>query len=144
MANEEGEARLRYCHIYSGEEVSTCPDEWVRLYTFTFKGAGTLSRVKIETEFEETQFKKICCRLPRDIRAFPIKKISYKYDINGYKIEISEIDDSWQCAEVEFSSGEEAMNYKFPGPNVVIKDVTFDNDYKMKNWIRTRGNKINV
>ena len=42
-------------------------------------------------------------------------------------------------AEVEFETEEDADNYVFPWPELIIREVTNEKEYKMKNyWKRTR------
>lgn len=66
------------------------------------------------------------------------------YEFAGYKIEMSKVDDAWYYAEVEFSSEKDANEFEFPFPNLIIKEVTYDKGFKMKNyWKNTRIDKNN-
>ena len=104
-------------------------------YKFTFKGSGLLSRIETEKELSGKEYDEYMNVIPQR----PITKDYYTYFVGPYKIEVSKVDNSWIYAEVEFDSEEEAKNYVFPWPELVIQEVTYDEEYKMKNyWKDTR------
>lgn len=108
-------------------------------YKLTFKGPGTSSRKEVEIELMQSQYF-LLLDFVKD-GAQPIIKEYRKYQVGDRIVEISKVDDDWFYAEVEFpsSSTSNFLAYEFPWPELVIKDVTTDTDYKMKNyWLRTR------
>ena len=70
-----------------------------------------------------------------------IEKDYYTYLVDNHKIEVSQVDNEWYYAEVEFNNEIEARGYQFLWPELVIEEVTYDDKYRMKNyWVDTRLN----
>lgn len=104
------------------------------IYRLTIKGDGTLSREEIELVIPEEFYNDIM----KFIGKPAISKDYYiYYDRLGNCIEVSIVDNGkFIYAEVEFSSEEEALAYKFPWE---AKEVTDIASYKMKNyWLNSR------
>lgn len=103
----------------------------------TFKTKGTLCRQEVESEIPEDVYDKLADIIAKP----PVCKDYYTFLVDDHKIEISNVDNTFIYAEVEFKSVEEANAYEFPFPDIVIKEVTEDPKYKMANyWERTRFN----
>ena len=114
-------------------------DEWSKCgdpYKITVKGDGTLAREEIETPIDEKFYNKIL----KFIGYNPISKDYYIYYYNSYIIEVSDVDfGAFTYAEVEFDSIEEANNFVWPWPEILISEETENPEYKMKNyWIKSR------
>jgi CYTH domain-containing protein len=105
-------------------------------YTITVKGEGDLSRFEAETMITH----KFYVDTLRFLGKKPIKKNYFKYYIDDHDIEISLVDDgAFIYAEVEFRSEEEAKAYEWPWPEILEREITYDKNYKMKNyWLDTR------
>lgn len=131
------EVRLRRC-MPNGNYENRIP------YRLTIKGEGSLSRIEIQTAVDEDFYNQALDYVNLD----PIQKhfISYKDKKTGHKVEVGVVLEDvnkgrtpFTYAEVEFDSEEEAFAYQFPWPEIVIKEVTNDPEWKMKNyWRRTR------
>ena len=131
LISGEEEVRLRRSAPLPGYPGSMSP------YKMTFKGPGTYSRKEVEIELVWDQF----YTLASAIEGEPIKKEYHKYIVYGYMIEISRVDDNWYYAEAEFNNEDEMKKFEFPWPELIIKEVTYDNFYKMKNyWNRKNAN----
>lgn len=98
-------------------------------YKLTIKGNGDLIREEVELPLSNDQYTSLLTLLDNKV---PIQKDVYIYQINRYRIEVVKVDNEWAYAEVEFESKDEADQYCFPFP--YIEEVTYDNDYKMKNY----------
>ena len=114
-------------------------DEWSKCgdpYKITVKGDGTLAREEIETPIDEKFYNKIL----KFIGYNPISKDYYIYYYNSYIIEVSDVDfGAFTYAEVEFDSIEEANNFVWPWPEILISEETENPEFKMKNyWIKSR------
>lgn len=104
----------------------------------TIKNGQGLVRHEVETPIIPNQFNQLL-----DIIGIePIKKLYRVYKMfDGHLLQISKVDDKFIYAEVEFNSIEEATNWR---PDeylnaLIIKEVTYDENYKMKNyWRKTR------
>ncbi len=105
-------------------------------YRICMKSEGTLSREEFQSEIDSAFYDDVAEYLDKD----PIRKYCINYDDGkGHEVSIARVDGSWFYAEVEFDSEAEALDYKFPWPEIVVKEVTKDKAYKMKNyWKRTR------
>lgn len=127
------EVRVR--EKFGVDECSKCGSP----YKITIKGNGTLVREEIETSIDEEFYNKIL----EFIGHKPILKDYYIYLYNGYMIEVSDVDSgAFMYAEVEFNSIEEANNFIWPWPGILISEETENPEYKMKNyWIKSRGIK---
>lgn len=124
------EVRVR--EKFGVDECSKCGSP----YKITIKGNGTLVREEIETSIDEKFYNKIL----EFIEYKPISKDYYIYHYNGYDIEVSDVDfGAFMYAEIEFDSVEEANNFIWPWPEILISEETENPEYKMKNyWKRTR------
>lgn len=68
-----------------------------------------------------------------------VKKLWKCVAPDGNTVSFYLIDDSWYCAEVEFSNEEAANKYTFSFPEVLISEITFGSFYKMRTyWENTR------
>ena len=133
----DSEVRIRHAEPIEGYP------PFMSSYKMTLKGPGTLARKEIETELTDVQFLKLMKFLDKDQP--PIIKEFYIYNMGGKRIEISRVDGSWYYAEVEFKSDENFFIYQFPWPELVIKEVTNVEKYKMKNyWRQTREGVVFV
>jgi len=124
LISGEEEVRLRRAAPLPGYPGSMSP------YKMTFKGPGIYSRKEVEIELAWDQFH----TLASAIEGEPIKKEYHRYVVYGYIIEVSRVDNQWYYAEVEFDNEKEMKNFVFPWPEIVIKEVTEDKNYKMKNY----------
>jgi CYTH domain-containing protein len=109
----------------------------LRDYKITVKGNGTLSRFEEETLVTDKFYQGV----KNFIDKIPIEKDYYKYFLSdNHTLEVSIVDDeAFIYGEVEFTSEEDAMSFEWPWPDILIKEITNDYDYKMKNyWARTR------
>lgn len=101
-------------------------------YVLTIKGNGTLVRDEIETDVSEQFYNDTLKFIDKE----PIRKAFYIYQSNdGKEIDVSHVlnGKGFIYAEVEFRSIKAASDYEFPWPNIVIKEITEDKNYKMKN-----------
>lgn len=101
------------------------------------KSSGQLKRKEISVPISEEKYKEIS----RMIMMKPIIKNWSLIQVNDEQLEISIVDpgtnNQFIYAEVEFDSEEDANNFVMPIKTV--KEVTYDDTYKMKNyWKRTR------
>lgn len=122
------EVRLRKAtDIHTGEEE----------FRITIKGDGDLVRNEIETEID--------CNFYYDTMDFlgvrMIKKDYKKYKLGRWNLEVAHVDQGtdWEFfyAEIEFPTEQDAKD--FIVPNFLGREITFNEDYKMKNyWKRTR------
>ena len=106
-------------------------------YKLTIKGPGTISRKEVEFELSEAQYFE-AMRFVEPGR-IPIVKNYKKYLYVDHTIEISQVDFEWYYAEVEFDTEEEAKAYQFPWPDLIIKEITEDSEYKMKNYWKRKN-----
>ena len=106
-------------------------------FRLTIKGDGDLSREEIETEitsdfyYDTVEF----------LRVQMVKKDYKKYQLGPWKLEVALVDKGtdWEFyyAEIEFPTEQEAKD--FVVPSYFGREITFEDDYKMKNyWKRTR------
>ena len=100
------------------------------LYFLSIKSTGDLSRMEVEIEISENDYNHLLTLVPYDM----ITKNYRIYEFAGYKIEMSRVDNNWYYAEVEFKTEEDANNFEFPFPSLVLKEVTYDTAFKMKNY----------
>lgn len=114
-------------------------------YYLTFKSNGDLSRIEVEKEISEDEYKELLQLFK--VTQEPINKLQYIMTVNdiitgkSYKAELNIVDEGtkneFSYIEIEFNSEEEAKS--FTAPDWFGKEVTYDSDYKMKNiWKRTR------
>ena len=132
VATKDAELRIRSCATMFGKFKSP--------YKLTYKNDGDLSRIENEIEINLDQYIKLKNCIPQEYEA--IKKVFQTYEWGDRTVEVSFVDGKWYYAEVEFDSEEEALAYEFPWPDLIIKEVTYNKEYKMKNyWNNTRGKK---
>ena len=103
----------------------------------TVKGTGSLCRREVETIIDQNSYDEIC----RIIARLPIYKDYKAYKYGNLTIECSRVDPGapteFYYAEVEFETEEDAM--AFIPLDFMVKEVTYDSKYKMKNyWRETR------
>lgn len=108
-------------------------------HLITIKGNGSLVRKEIETPIYENFYDEIIDFIGKK----PITKEYFVYYIGNHHFEVSIVDKdsehSFIYAEVEFQSEEEAKAFKFPFPEILIEEITYQSDYKMKNyWLNNR------
>lgn len=102
------------------------------------KGDGDLSREEIEFDIDHDSYEE----LKRFIgKPFITKTYMSFYLGKDLKVECSLVDEGtpneFYYAEIEFKTEEEALAFK-PW-DFMVKEVTYDSEYKMKNyWKRTR------
>ena len=127
---DDCEIRIRYCEPALNHQGKT-----ITPYKFTYKSGGDLSRIEVEKELKACEYDE----LKKTISYPAIIKDFYTFQFDGKSIEMSRVDNDWYYAEVEFINQLEAEVYEFPWPELVIKEVTEDKEYKMKNyWRKTR------
>lgn len=120
------EVRLRKCVPVCGPEKSP--------YKMTIKGHGTLSR----TEIEQTVLKSFYEQTKLFVGLPPISKSYAVYNLDGYKLEVSNVEGQFTYIEVEFDSEKQAYDYQLPFTDCVT-EVTDDPKYKMRRyWEKTR------
>ena len=133
VAEDGYEVRVRRAETLPGHKGSA-----ISPYKFTFKTGGDLARIETECELDYGEY----IEYIEAIHQVPIKKEYFSFIVDGYSVEISVVDNSWIYAEVEFPSESIAHEYEFPWPELVISEITYNKDYKMKNyWNETRMNK---
>ena len=106
-------------------------------FWLTLKGEGDLTRSEIETEISSDFYYDTADFL--DVRM--IQKDYKKYRLGPWKLEVSRVDPGtdWEFyyAEIEFPTEMDAKD--FVVPSYFGREITFNEDYKMKNyWKRTR------
>lgn len=105
-------------------------DDWK--YFLTIKGEGLLSREEVEVPIDGKSY-----LLAWDLcNCKEVHKNFMMYHEGDKDIEVSVILDhpDFIYAEVEFESEDEANSYEFPWPDIVEKEITYDPEYKMKNY----------
>lgn len=110
------------------------------LFFMTIKGNGSLVREEIEFPIECIAYSKIKELINKSF----IQKYFREYNLDNYKLQCSHVDkdteNEFYYAEIEFESEEEANNFDMSKYPFLLEDVTYDENYKMKNyWKRTRG-----
>lgn len=114
---------------------STSPEIRLRRYNddefmLTIKNSGSLVRDEVEIPVTESFYYDNLAWVGKT----PIKKDYYVYEHEGHKIEVSIVDDTFIYAEVEFSSIQEAEEYIFPWEDILIEEITYRPEYKMRNY----------
>ena len=107
-------------------------------FWMTLKGEGDLTRNEIETPISSDFYYDTADFL--DVRM--IQKEYRKYKLGPWKLEVSLVDPGtdWEFyyAEIEFPTEQDAKDFVVPA--YFGREITFNEDYKMKNyWKRTRG-----
>lgn len=132
--HDDCEARVRWSVPASDNNAKK-----VSPFKFTFKTNGGLSRMETEREISQDEYLQYIMMIGKPA----IEKDYYTYLVDNHKIEVSQVDNEWYYAEVEFNNEIEARGYQFPWPELVIEEVTYDNKYRMKNyWVDTRLNQV--
>ena len=106
-------------------------------FRMTLKGEGTLTRNEIETSITSDFYYDTVDFLEVNM----IQKDYKKYKLGQWKFEVAHVDPGTDNAffygEIEFPTEEDAKD--FIVPNYFGREITFNEDYKMKNyWKRTR------
>lgn len=110
----------------------------VEEFYMTIKDAGALTRTEIETDIEADFYYDVI-----DLLGFvPVKKDYKSYKLGPWKLEVSKVDEGtpheFFYGEIEFPTEEDAK--EFDPPTFFGREITYNEDYKMKNyWKRTRG-----
>ena len=121
----EPEVRLRRSEVLDGKE--RIP------YRLAIKGNGTLVREEIQVAVPQEFYEQVRNLIGKD----PISKEVWTFNLDGYKLEVSKVENQFLYAEIEFDTVEQANAYVMPLVDAV--EVTNDPAYKMKNyWRRTR------
>lgn len=115
-------------------------NEYKKTYKICFKSDGTLSRKEVEFEIEKEHYEELASLIDGEL----IKKEFRVYALGKNRLEVSYVDGgtshAYYYAEVEFDSEEEAMHFNAEEVPYLVKEVTYDKQYNMKNyWKRTRG-----
>jgi len=108
----------------------------------TVKSGGGMTRSEIETEIlDDTFFEHITF----STHELPIHKVFRSWMKDGHRIEFSDVEGEFYYAEVEFENEEDARNFVWPYPEVLIREVTDESEYKMANyWLKTRHGKTST
>lgn len=114
-------------------------------YFKTQKSDGNLVREEIEAPITRSMYIKLCNFAYSTMGRNEIDKDYYRYKLNDNLIlECSivdrDLDTSFIYGEVEFESEEEANN--FVVPDYFGQEVTYDKDYKMKNYFARTRKKV--
>lgn len=121
----EPEVRLRRCEVLQGK--NRIP------YRLAVKSNGTLSREEIQLEVPQEFYEQV----KQFVGKPPILKETWTFNLEGYKLEVSNVENRFLYAEIEFETEEQAEAYVMPIVDAV--EVTNNPNYKMKNyWKRTR------
>ena len=107
-------------------------------FTQTIKSGGTLTRTVIKIAIKYKQFEAILklidkATIQRDYRVYILE--------DGSKLKVSHVDNAWFYGEIKFKNELKAKKWNPTDimKEYIIKEVTFDSYYKMKNyWERTR------
>lgn len=119
------EVRIRRYIALEGEAYS--------MYKLTIKSKGALSREEMECDISAEFYQKAL----RIVNKCPIFKNYWEFNLDRKCLEVSEVDNNFIYAEIEFDSIEEAKAYSLPFVDAI--DITYDSRYKMrKYWKRTR------
>ena len=119
--------------LHGARDISTGEEN----YRLTLKGGGTLSRTEVITDVTLDFYEEAKKMLPGKM----IEKLYHKYQFGNWILEVCHVDkgleNEFYYGEIEFETEEEARTFK--EPEWLGKDVTYDENYKMKNfWKRTR------
>lgn len=102
-------------------------------YKMAIKNNGDMVREEFELSISESQYLELLESMPHKC----ISKDFRLYNFDDFKLETSHVDGEWFYAEIEFETEEEAV--AFTSPDWFGLEVTFDSNYKMKNyWRQTR------
>lgn len=121
------------------------PNINITKYFLSYKSSGTLSRDEYEVEINKDDYMHLYGILDtrKNMESKLIYKEYYNYkmeELLGIEFEISNVDNNeLTYLEIEFKSEEAANNFKIPDAlnEFIIKEVTNDASYKMKNYWKT-------
>ena len=151
---------LKITHSYNQFYLISSPDIEVRFrkktdmqtlheeYKITIKSSGGLIRDEFEYKISEKEYEKALedlynTNLNFIMHKLPISKASTSVILDDkYKLVISLVDASdFVYGEIEFNSEKEALNFDYTKYDILKDciDITYDVNYKMKNyWNKTR------
>ena len=121
------------------------PNINITKYFLSYKSSGTLSRDEYEVEINKDDYMYLYGILDarKNMESKLIYKEYYNYKMEelwGIEFEISNVDNNeLTYLEIEFKNEEAANNFKIPDAlnEFIIKEVTNDASYKMKNYWKT-------
>ncbi|MBR3811745.1 MAG: adenylate cyclase [Agathobacter sp.] len=107
-------------------------------YRITIKGNGDLTRSEMESEISGEFYHDTVAFLNVEM----VKKDYKKYKLGPWELEVALVDagTEWEFyyAEIEFPTEQDAKDFVVPA--YFGEEITYNKDYKMKNyWKRTRG-----
>lgn len=122
----EPEVRLR--RKVQGEQVKC---------TLTIKGEGTLSRTEVEFPCSEEEYHTLAALCPgtsavKDYRCYRLA--------DGLVLEVSQVDDAFCYAEVEFTDRDSALSWPIPEElaHYIIRETTEEAGFRMKHYWKER------
>lgn len=106
-------------------------------FRLTAKGEGDLTRTELKTDINEVFYYDAIALLDLDM----IQKDYKEYRLGQWVLEVSHVDpgtpNAFFYAEIEFPTEAEAKS--FVPPEYLGREITYNEEYKMKNyWKRTR------
>lgn len=112
-------------------------------YKLTFKGKGKLSRPEYEIDINQETFNELLSFIDQP----PIYKIYKTYKLtNGLLLECSLVDyktdTEFMYAEIEFETELLASQFDKNSLPFLLDEITYDDNYKMKNYWNRRKNII--
>lgn len=125
------EVRIRR-RLKAGEKEET--------YALCIKSKGNLERIEVQKDLTEKEFSELMIVGKLEEEDF-IKKHFYRYKVGEYQLTLGRVDSGRSTefcyGEIEFSSKDEAENFK--APDWFGREVTNDKNFKMCSyWQRTR------
>ena len=138
---ESGETEVRLRFALPKQLLNwTAVDPYMSRALLTFKSSDNNFRDEVNIELTREQYNSLVPFLRHTKSVFKDYK---EYHVDGKKIEVSQVDDNWFYAEVEFESQQEMDNFIFPWPEILVDEVTYNNFYKMKNyWNRKNASVV--
>ena len=133
VSDKNLEVRIRKC---TPKNDFACFDN-TKPFLLTIKGSGNLVRTEVNISISEEKYNSLVKLLPNN--SSPIYKKMRVFDFCGFRIDWSFVDSDFYYAEVEFDSVEKAESYVFPWSELVIREVTYDKNFKMKNYWKSKG-----
>ena len=107
-------------------------------YYLTYKSDGKMSREELECQIFDNDYVFLKNKLTKTSSIYKEVAIFSKYDeVMGLDYEISNVNfGDIYIMEIEFASEIEAKAFKIPEiiNEYIIKEVTYDDDFKMKNY----------
>lgn len=150
-ANAPSNIKVLGEYLYNQAYISIIPEIRIRSkqrvgegsisYKLCIKSKGTIERIEVEKELTKREFEQLMIVGNIKEEDF-IKKHSYDYDVNGYKLSLGMVDKNRKTefiyGEIEFNSSvQEAL--AFEAPKWFGQEVTYVKKYKMANyWEETR------